>query len=302
VAGSAALGGLAAAPAEFPKREYKDGVKLSIIAYGGIVVMGMEQKEADAHVRAAYERGINYFDVAPSYGDGEAEIKLGPALAPWRKDVFLACKTTERSAAGAQKELEQSLKRMRTDHFDLYQFHAVTKPEEVDQILGRGGAAEVFVRAKKEGKVRFLGMSAHSTEAVLKLLDAFPLDSVLFPVNYASWAEGGFGPKILEKAKQKGAARMALKGMAKGPWPKGADRKAYPKCWYEPLDDPERARAALSWTLSQEITAAVPPGEVKLWTMAADIGSRFKPLTKAEQQAVLASAKGQAPLFPIGAA
>jgi aryl-alcohol dehydrogenase-like predicted oxidoreductase len=114
------------------KREYKSGVKLSVIGFGGIVVVGMEQKDADRTVAEAFDRGINYFDVAPSYFDGEAEIKLAVALEPYRKRSFLACKTMERNAVGALKELERSLDRLKTDHFDLYQFHAVSNLDDVE--------------------------------------------------------------------------------------------------------------------------------------------------------------------------
>ncbi len=166
------------------KREYKNGVKLSVIGFGGIVVVGMEQKEADRTVAKAFDRSINYFDVAPSYFNGEAEMKLGVALEPYRKWTFLACKTMARDAAGARKELEQSLDRMKTDHFDLYQFHAVSSLEDVEKILAAGGAAETFLKAREEGKVRFLGASAHNAEAAISLMDRFQLDSVMFPVNF----------------------------------------------------------------------------------------------------------------------
>src|ERR1035438_808158 len=152
--GSAAA--LAAPTQGIPKRTYKGDVKVSMIAFGGIVVVGMEQKDAGRAVAEAFDRGVNYFDVAPSYFSGEAEMKLGPALAPYRAKSFLACKTMERGAAGARQELEQSLGRLRTDHFDLYQFHAVSSVAEVDRILAAGGAAETFVKAREEGKVRFL--------------------------------------------------------------------------------------------------------------------------------------------------
>lgn len=288
-----------AAAKPFPKRPYKDGVELSIIGFGGIVVMGMEQPEANQRVAEAWERGINYYDVAPSYGDGEAEMKLGPALEPFRKNAFLACKTGMRDAAGAQKEFERSLKRLRTDHFDLYQFHAVSSMDDVKKILAPGGAAEFFLKAKREGKTRYVGFSAHSAEAALALLDAFPADSVLFPVNFSCWNTGGFGPQILAKAKEKGAARLALKGMAHQPWPKEMARQGrkYPKCWYQPLDEMEKAQLALRWTLSQEITAAVPPGDERLFAMAMEIGAAYKPLNKKELGEVLAFAKASEPLF-----
>ena len=182
----------AAAGGPLPRRRYKDNVQLSIIGFGGIVVVGQEQKNADRDVALSVERGVNYFDVAPSYGDGEAEIKLGPALEPYRKNVFLACKTREFTAEGARREFEQSLQRLRTDHFDLYQFHAVTTLKDVDAITAPGGAGDFFLKLKQQGKARYLGASAHSEEAAIALMDRFPLDSLLYPVNYVCYAQGNF--------------------------------------------------------------------------------------------------------------
>ncbi|MHC5184954.1 MAG: aldo/keto reductase [Planctomycetota bacterium] len=101
-------------PGFIPKRRYgKTDVMLSVIGFGGIIVMDAEQETANKSVAKAYERGVNYFDVAPAYGD--AELKLGPALEPYRKDVFLACKTGQRNYQGAKEEFERSLERMRTE-------------------------------------------------------------------------------------------------------------------------------------------------------------------------------------------
>lgn len=282
-----------------PKRPYREGVQLSMAGFGGMIVVGMEQKEADNIVAEAFDRGINYFDVAPSYGKGEAEEKLGPALRPYRSKVFLACKTGQRDADGAQKELEQSLKRLYTDHFDLYQFHSVSSMKDVEQILAPRGAAEVFLKARKEGKLRFLGFSAHSAEAAIALMDRFQLDSILFPVNFVCFAQGNFGPQILAHAKKKGVTRLAIKGLAYTRWPQGLQReeRSCPKCWYKPVEDPELARKALRYTLSQEITAAVPPGDARFFRLAVEIASDFKPMNTEEQTKLLASTAGVEPIF-----
>jgi aryl-alcohol dehydrogenase-like predicted oxidoreductase len=278
------------------KREYKNGVKLSLIGFGGIVVVGMEQSQADRTVAEAFDRGVNYFDVAPSYFDGEAEMKLGPALAPVRARAFLACKTMERSADGAHKELEQSLGRLKTDYFDLYQFHAVSSLDDVDKIVAPGGAGETFLKARQEGQVRFLGASAHNAEAAISLMDRFPLDSVMFPVNFVLYQEGKFGPQILEHAKKKGIARLALKSLSYTAWPEGAHTD-WQKCWYKPIDDPELAEKAVRFTLSEDVTAAIPPGEEKLFRMALDFAGRFRPLAPKEREDLMASARGVRPLF-----
>ena len=285
---TAALG--APAPTTtLPKRPYKNGIDLSIIAMGGIVVCGMSQEEGSRRVAEAYDRGVNYFDCAPSYFNGEAEMKLGEALRPYRAKVFLAEKTMSRDAKGARAELEHSLQRFHTDHVDLYQFHAVSSIDDVDKILAPGGAAETFFAAKKEGKARHLGFSAHNAPAALRLMDALELDSVLFPVNVNAWENGGFGPQILAKAKSKGMARMALKALAFGKWPKEmkeSDRK-YPKCWYEPIDDREMARSALRFTLNHEVTAAVPPGDERIFDMALELASAPLPELSAPELTAL---------------
>ena len=127
-----------------PRRTYKNGIDLSIIALGGIVICGLSQEEASRRVAEAYDRGVNYFDCAPSYFNGEAENKLGEALKPYRSNVFLAEKTMSRDAKGAREELERTLQRFHTDHVDLYQFHAVSSMDDVDRILAPAGAAETF--------------------------------------------------------------------------------------------------------------------------------------------------------------
>jgi aryl-alcohol dehydrogenase-like predicted oxidoreductase len=300
---AAAAAGLAqGATGSLPKRPYKAGVELSVIGFGGIVVCGMPQEEGSRRVSAAFDRGVNYFDCAPSYFDGEAEIKLGEALKPYRNRIFLAEKTTRRDAAGAREELERTLRRFHTDHVDLYQFHAVSSMEDVDRILQPKGAAETFLAAKKEGKTRFLGFSAHHAPAALRLMDALELDSVLFPVNVNAWEHGGFGPQILGKAEKKGMARLALKALALGQWPKDLpqEQRAYKKCWYEPISDRETAAMALRFTLNQKVTAAVPPGDERIFDLAVEIASGPLPrLSEADLTALKTKVGAREPVFRV---
>jgi aryl-alcohol dehydrogenase-like predicted oxidoreductase len=273
----------------------RTGEKLSIIAFGGMVVKDATTEQAAMRVREAIEAGVNYFDVAPAYGN--AEEMLGPALEPYRKNVFLACKTGERTREGSSAELERSLKRLRTDHFDLYQHHAVAQLKDVQTILGPGGAMETFLAARKAGKVRFLGFSAHSVEAALALMQAFDFDTVLYPINYATWYSGNFGPQVLAKAQEKKMGILALKAMAMRPWPEGADRSKHPKCWYEPFTTPEEAMMGLRFTLSHPITAAVPPGDENIYKMALGLAAQFTPLKKEEVEAIKRKALETPPLF-----
>jgi len=273
----------------------RTGMMLSIIGFGGIVVKDAKPEDASLLVKLAIDSGINYFDVAPSYGD--AEIKLGPALEPYRKNVFLACKTTTRTKDESRAELEQSLQHLRTDHFDLYQLHAVTTIEDVNTIFGSNGAIETFQEARKEGKVRFLGFSAHSVEAAMALMDRFDFDTILFPVNFATWNAGNFGPQVLARAQEKKMGILALKAMAKGPWPQGADRSKYSKCWYEPLSAQEDALMGLRFTLSHPVTAAIPPGEAELFKLALTLSDKLKPLDESEIKIIKEKALKTVPLF-----
>lgn len=290
----------AAPGSSIPKRALgKTGENLSIIAFGGIVVTDTEPRFAANIVAEAFDRGINYFDVAPSYGN--AQERLGPALEPYRKKSFLACKTGERTKDGAAKELEESLRLLRTDHLDLYQFHHLTTLAEVDQAFGPSGAMETFQAAKKAGKVRFLGFSAHSVEAALTAMDQYEFDTILFPINFVLFSQAKFGPQVIEHARKKNMGILALKGMAKGAWSEAAKKDhPFPKCWYEPAALPEQASMGLRWTLSQPITAAVPPGDEKYFRLAMDVAQKFQPITAAEEKTLMASATGVEPIFRLG--
>ena len=279
-----------------PKRLFQENVELSIIGLGGFVVVGHEQSAANNIVAEAVEKGVNYFDVAPTYCDGEAETKLGEALRPYRNEVFLACKTHRRDAAAAQADLEQSLQRLQTDRFDLYQLHAMTTLAEVEQIFASGGAIETFERARERGLVRFLGFSAHSVEAALALLDRYRFDSVLFPINYVCYEQGSFGPQVVQKAKETGTARLAIKAMARTKWPEGETWR-YPYCWYEPIEERDLARQALRFALSEDITAVLPPADAGLFRMALELANDLTPLTEEERRELLASSQELEPIL-----
>jgi|TARA_B100001146_G_C16177025_1_gene432832 predicted aldo/keto reductase-like oxidoreductase len=278
------------------RRYGSSGDALSIVAFAGIVVANETSENSDRYVSWAIDQGINYFDVAPSYGN--AQNMLGPALEPYRKDVFLACKTNNRDARSVQAELEASLRLLRTDHFDLYQLHAMSTERDLEIATGPGGALEVFLRARDAGKVRYLGFSAHSAEVAIELMNRFDFDSVLFPVNFTTWYESGFGPQIMAEAEQRGIYRLALKGVAYHGLADGQDR-VREKCWYAPIEDRELMKLALRWTLSQPVTAAIPPGDPELWQMAVELAHNFTSITSEEEAILKNEAKGKRPLFQL---
>ncbi len=277
----------------------RTGEHLSIIGFGGIVVMNETTGEASNIVAEAVDRGVNYFDVAPSYGN--AQERLGPALAPYRNNCFLACKTDGRLKDDSRADLEQSLKLLKTDHVDLYQFHALTKMTDLEKVLGPGGAMETMEAAKKEGKIRYIGFSVHSQETAVAALERYNFDTVLFPLNWVLYTQAGFGPQILKKAQEKNTGILCLKSMAKTVWP--AEKKQNhpePKCWYQPAAFPHEASLGLRWTLGHPVTAAIPPGEEKYFRLAMDVAQNYKPLNAGEEQALLAGGSGAEPLFHLG--
>lgn len=286
-------------PGFIPKRPYgKTDVMLSVIGFGGIVVTDTEQEKANRIVAAAVERGVNYFDVAPSYGN--AEIQLGPALEPYRKDAFLACKTGRRDYAGAKDEFERSLKRLRTDHFDLYQLHGIVDAEkDVDRAFAADGVIKLLLEEQKAGRIRYLGFSAHSHAAALRAMERHDFDSVLLPVNFAGVMKGHFGPAVMDKAREKGMAILALKMLARQRAPEDDPvRKEYPKCWYQPITDPAEAKLAMAYTFSQPVTAAIPPGDERLFTLALDLVSDLKPITDEQTEQLKQLAATLNPIFP----
>jgi aryl-alcohol dehydrogenase-like predicted oxidoreductase len=277
----------------------KTDEQLSIIGFGGIVVMDEDPGAAANIVAEAVDRGINYFDVAPSYGN--AQDRLGSALAPYRNKSFLACKTDGRLKDDSRADLEQSLKLLKTDHIDLYQFHALTKMTDLDKVLGPGGAIETMEAAKKEGKIRYIGFSVHSVETALAAIDRYSFDTVLFPVNWVLFSQANFGPQILKRAQEKKMGILALKGMARTVWP--ADQRhnhPEPKCWYQPARFPDEASLSMRWTLGHPITAAIPPGDERYFRLAMDVAQNYKPLEAAEEEALLGGGRGLEPIFHLG--
>lgn len=286
--------GFGCSPSGLPRRPLgQTGESLSVIGFGGMVARSATPEHAGELVERAIGQGINYFDVAPTYG--QSEKVLGPALEPYRDRIFLASKTTERHAHGAQQELSTSLSRLRTDHLDLYQLHAIKSLEDVETIFGPGGAMEVFLKARDEGKARYLGFTAHGVEAAMAAMDRFDFDTVMFPVNYTMWTRGNFGPQVVDRAHGKGMGVLAIKATCRGPWPEGEERTH--DCWYQPLADPHETRPALSFAMSQQVTAALPPADEELFWSTLELVPGLEPFSADDERVLESIADQAAPLF-----
>ena len=159
---------------------------------------------------------------------------------------------------------------LKTDHFDLYQLHALTDVEEVEQVFGGDGAMETFLKAQKDGKIRYIGFSAHGEEAAHAAMDRFEFDSILFPLSFTAWIKSKFGPSVYKRAKKSGMGILALKAMMHGNWPKDMKESERPweKAWYQPFDEIDKATLGLRFTLHLPVTALIPPGHWELFRLA----------------------------------
>ena len=256
------------------KNEY-----LSILGLGGIVIKGLDKYSVDSIVSDAVSEGINYFDVAPGYGD--AEKLLGPSLKKYRLNSFLECKTNKRTEKESTEELYNSLNLLKTDYLDLYQLHGMKTDDDFEKVMADDGAIKTFQKAKEKGLVKYLGFSCHSEKVAKRLIEAFDFDSILMPVNWSVFLKYGFGSELLSKAKEKGLAILALKSMALQMWDDPKNRK-YKNLWYEPIDDPYFAELALKFTLSKSVTSLLPPGDPKLFNLALKFVKNYSPISDQE--------------------
>lgn len=272
----------------------RTGEEISIIGFGAIMLRNEQQSICNNIVSRAFEAGINYFDVAPSYGNSE-EL-LGPALENYRKRCFLSCKSAQRDKAGVEKEMNESFEKLRTDYFDLYQLHALTRVEDVERSFAPGGAMEAVVKARQDGKIRYIGFSAHSEEAALLALENFDFDTVMFPINFACWHSGNFGPRVYDIAVERNLGILVLKSLAERGLKQGEER-FFSNVWYKPVFDENLFDQALYFSLTKRVTSVIPPGNMSLFLKTLDRVHHFHPLTASEEETLRLKAVGIDPLF-----
>ncbi|HTY59744.1 MAG TPA: aldo/keto reductase, partial [Bacteroidota bacterium] len=190
-----------------------------LFSIGGQATLELEgaHDEAIRIINRALDLGVNYIDTAPLYGGGASERYIGEALKGRRNDAFLASKTDDRSYDGSMRSLEGSLKRLGTDHLDLWQIHNVQTSSDVDFILSRQGAVRALERAKDEGIVRFTGITGHRDPFVLKrAIESHPFDAILMAINPADRHSASFIDNLLPTAVRLNMGIMAMKVPSRG--------------------------------------------------------------------------------------
>jgi hypothetical protein len=161
----------------------RTGEKFSILSFGGQRIVdshGCTEEEAIKMLNYAIDHGIRYYDTAWLYSAGQSEERIGKVARLRRREMWIATKARARDKNGAQKQLEDSLRRLQTDHVDEWRMHDVWSMRELDEITAPGGALEAAIQARKDGYIRYISISGHSNPAVqVEALNRFPFDSVL---------------------------------------------------------------------------------------------------------------------------
>jgi predicted aldo/keto reductase-like oxidoreductase len=201
-----------------------------------------------------------------------------------RNKVILAGKTNKRTKEGAMKDIYDSLRALHTDYIDVYQLHAVMITE-THKVLACGGAIEALETARKKGLIKYIGFSTHYDDAALELMRGYNFDTMLCPVNWASWLKNGVGQAALEEAAKRNLGCIAVKSLAEQA--KENEFDGYPRCWYKPIhDNPELADLALRFTLSRKVHTALSPSDARLLELGISILEKYDgvpaPLSEAE--------------------
>jgi aryl-alcohol dehydrogenase-like predicted oxidoreductase len=280
------------------RRFGRSGHMSSVAIFGAFAFSEATQAQADAGMEMIIAAGVNHIDVAPSYGI--AEERLGPWMPRVRDHFFLGCKTMERSKEGAAAEMQRSLKRLKVDQFDLYQIHAVTTFEELDEATRSGGALDAIIAARQAGLTRFIGITGHGLEAPAIFLEAlrrFDFDSILFPINFVLYADPAYREKaneLLQECRAKDVGTMIIKSIAKSPW--GEDPKTN-NTWYRPFTSPERIQQAVNFVLSQDVTGLCTAGDLEVLPHLLQACENYAHLDANEQQELIASSPAYKSIF-----
>ncbi len=280
------------------RRFGRTGHMSTVAIFGAAAFYEISQEDADKVMEQVIEAGINHIDVAPSYG--QAELRIGPWMRRERGRFFLGCKTMERTKEGAWKEMQESLKRLHTETFDLYQCHAITTMEELDAITSKAGALEAFEQARREGLIKFIGITGHGVDApqiYLEALRRFDFDSVLFPLNFVQMAipeYRRYAEELIATCKAKDVGTMVIKTITKAPW---GERKHTATTWYEPFDQMAEIQKGVNFALSYDVTGLCTVGDTRILPMVLRVCESFRRLSEDELEAMIESGKQYEPLF-----
>jgi aryl-alcohol dehydrogenase-like predicted oxidoreductase len=266
--------------------------------FGAAALSRVTQDDADRAMAIVREYGVNHLDVAASYGD--AELRLGPWMARYRDDYFLATKTGQRTYREARDEIHRSLERLQTERIDLIQLHNLAQEEEWQTALGPGGALDAAIEARDAGLVRFIGVTGHGLGIAAmhrRSLERFPFDSVLLPYSYILMQNPQYAADftaLADLCRERGVAMQTIKAITRAPWeerPEGAPT------WYEPLREEADIDLAAGWVLGNPDVFLNTAGDISLLPKILAAASRLGVRPSDEQMGRLLAQREMAPLF-----
>jgi aryl-alcohol dehydrogenase-like predicted oxidoreductase len=280
------------------RRFGRTGHMSTVAIFGAAAFYKISQEDADKTMEQVIEAGINHLDVAPGYG--QAEVRIGPWMPRERGRFFLGCKTMERTKEGAWKEMQESLKRLQAETFDLYQCHAITSMEELDAVTMKDGALEAFVEARQAGLTKFLGITGHGAQTpqiFLEALRRFDFDSILFPLNFVQMANPEYrryAEELIETCKAKDVGTMVIKTITKAPW---GERQHTATTWYEPFDKMDEIQKGVDFALSYDVTGLCTAADTRILPMVLQACENFTRLSNDEIEEMIKSGEQYEPLF-----
>lgn len=263
--------------------------------FGAAAFYQATQEEADRTMEVILQYGVNHIDTAASYGD--SEIRLGPWMEKYRDQFFLATKTGDRKYPEALQSIQRSLERLRTDHLDLIQLHAVIEDEELETVLAPGGALKAALEARDKGWVRFIGITSHTLHAPVihrKALERFDFDSVLLPYNYMLMQNPQYAADfkaLYQICQEKKVAMQLIKTLQRRPW---GDRPHTAATWYEPFQEQAQIDLAIHYALGLPGIFINTAGDIHVLPKVLDAASRFeKAPSEAEMQALVRASEAE---------
>jgi len=279
----------------------RTGHASTVTLFGAAALARASEDEADRALEVLLHYGVNHIDTAARYGD--SELRIAPWMARHRKDFFLATKTGSRKAADAREDIHRSLERLRVDQIDLIQLHALWHPDDWDQAMGPGGALEAVIDARREGLVRFIGVTGHGWTIPAmhrRSLARFDFDSVLMPYNFFMAQDERYREtfeEVLATCRQRNVAVQIIKTIARGPWA-SADRTH--TTWYQPLEAQADIDRAIHWIMGLLPDVFInTAGDLTLLRKILESASRFERRPADEAMSEMLGATRMTSLFGL---
>jgi aryl-alcohol dehydrogenase-like predicted oxidoreductase len=271
------------------RRLGKTGHQSTVVTFGTYAIGVVDQAAADRGIEAALARGVNHFDIAPTYA--EAEVRLGDYLKRHpQPDLFISCKTNRRDKAGAREELLRTLERLGRDRHDLYQLHAVCTMEDLSACFAPGGAMEAILEAQGEDLVGHVGITGHGWQSPavhLAALDRFPFATTMTSCNVFMHQDPTFRrdwTALTSRARADDVGIHVLKATAKTSWD---GRTPTHTTWYEPFTAQPDVDRAVAWVLNQPVTTLCSAGDLRLFPAICDAAERYLAVEERSQLALV---------------